>query len=143
MPGPGRRLPIMLGLLLSLGACAGAPPAPEPVATPPAAATLITAPPPVAAARPPAPTPAVLKGLSDRAVTRLIGAPAFRRIDDPGAIWQYRDGTCLLDLYLHADGPVYRVRHFEFRPRGGETINPDHCFARLAARHTDSGSQTR
>jgi hypothetical protein len=141
MPGPGRHVPIMLGLLL-LAACAGAPPTPAPVATSPAAVATI-APSPVSPAKPPAPTPAVLKGLSDRAVTRLIGAPAFRRVDDPGAIWQYRDGACLLDLYLHADGPVYRVRHFEFRPRGGEAISADHCFARLAARHTSSGTRTR
>ena len=142
MPGPGRRLLIALGLLPLLGACAGAP-APEPAALPPAAVAVATAPPPMVPAKPPPPTPAILKGLSDHAVTRLIGAPAFRRIDDPGAIWQYRDGACLLDIYLHADGPVYRVMHFEFRPRGGEAINADQCFARLAARHTDSGSETR
>jgi len=97
---------------------------------------------PVAPARPesppPPPRPAILKGLADNEVTRLIGLPAFRRTDDPGAIWQYRDGSCLLDLYLHADGPVYRVVHFEFRPRQrvNETVDAARCFARLTAKHT-------
>jgi len=138
LSGLRRHVPIALGLLM-LSACVAAPPAPEPVAAPPVA-VISPAPPPPAT---PPPMPVILKGLSDHDVTSLIGSPAFRRVDDPGAIWQYRDGACLLDLYLHADGPVYRVVHFEFRPRPGESINPDRCFARLAARHTNRETKTR
>lgn len=138
--GKNRRALAVLGVLL-LSACAGAPQEPgmqpeaQPAAVPDAMATVAPARPEPA---PPSPRPGILKGLADNEVTRLIGLPAFRRTDDPGAIWQYRDGSCLLDLYLHADGPVYRVVHFEFRPRQrvNETIDATRCFARLAAKHT-------
>jgi hypothetical protein len=48
-------------------------------------------------------------------VTRLIGAPRFRRAEDPVALWQYAAEGCVLDLYLRDEGGDYRVVHFEFR----------------------------
>ena len=88
------------------------------------------------------PAPAVLRGLSGEQLTRLLGAPHFRRVDDPGALWQYRGEGCILDVFLYADGPVYRVTHFEFRRPDGRTAaeadaaatghgDPERCFAAL------------
>jgi hypothetical protein len=57
-------------------------------------------------------------GIADSALAQLMGAPGFKRIDDPAALWQYRGTSCILDVFLYADGPVYRVTHLEFRPAG-------------------------
>lgn len=57
-------------------------------------------------------------GLADKALARLMGRPRFKRIDDPAALWQYRGTGCILDVFLYADGPVYRVTHYEFREAG-------------------------
>ena len=107
--------------MLALAACAGgAPDEPPPAASPaPDTATLAT---PQAAARPaepapaPARNPAILNGLTGAEVTRLLGAPRFSRAEDPSALWRYGATGCVLDLYFRADGAVYRVTHFEFRP---------------------------
>ena len=88
---------------------------------------------------PPAIKPAALMGLGHLQLTRLMGVPRFRRIDDPAAYWQYRGKACILDLYLYADGPVYRVSHMEFRRRGGPGVDgemlegkeAERCFSAL------------
>jgi hypothetical protein len=56
-----------------------------------------------------------LRGLSGAEVTRLIGAPRFRRAEEPAALWQYATEGCVLDLYLRNDGSDFRVVHYEFR----------------------------
>lgn len=84
---------------------------------------------------PPQPNPAVLRGMSGEDVSRLIGRPSFRRADDPASLWRYGTSECVLDLYLRADGPVYRVVHYEFRrnPKGnaGPGIDATACFGQL------------
>ena len=91
-----------------------------------------------AAPAPPPPriTSAALMGLADNALARLLGAPGFKRIDDPAALWQYRGPRCILDVFLYADGPVYRVAHLEFRraATGGgpmEGRDAEKCFSGL------------
>jgi len=92
-----------------------------------------------AAAAPPSPpriTSAALMGLADNALARLLGAPGFKRIDDPAALWQYRGAGCILDVFLYADGPVYRVAHIEFRRPGAgaapmEARDGEKCFSGL------------
>jgi len=113
--------------------CAGPQPAPEPPApapkeaAQPAPAPAETPPAPALAARPapkPKPPPPRIKptdliGLTQAELAKVLGPPAFKRIDDPAALWQYRGTRCILDLFLYADGPVYRVNHVEFRRREG------------------------
>ncbi len=71
----------------------------------------------------PAPPPTIkradLIGLTDAELTKVLGRPAFKRVDDPAALWQYRGTRCILDLFLYADGPSYRVTHLELRSRAG------------------------
>lgn len=129
---------ITIVICLIGAACAAQP------ATIPEPSVLETAPqttsqPPAALAKPAIPQPTVLSGLTRDQVSRLMGAPHFRRVDDPAALWQYRTKGCVLDLYLRADGPVYRVVHFEFRSdpktlsKGQFTpVDVSACFARLA-----------
>ncbi len=75
-------------------------------------------------------------GLAGNALARLLGTPGFMRIDDPAALWQYRGTGCILDVFLYADGPVYRVAHLEFRraEAGGgpmEGRDAEKCFSGL------------
>ncbi len=93
---------------------------------------------PAASTPPPAPRikSAALMGLAENALGRIMGVPAFKRIDDPAALWQYRGTNCILDVFLYADGPVYRVTHMEFRQAGGgnrpvEGQAAEHCFSGL------------
>lgn len=91
---------------------------------------------PETAALPLSRDPAVLRGLAGDDVIRLIGSPRFRRAEDPKALWRYAGEGCVLDLYFRADGPVYRVFHYEFRadPRTktSGTVDAPACFAGLA-----------
>ncbi|MQA66950.1 MAG: hypothetical protein GEU76_13785 [Alphaproteobacteria bacterium] len=101
----------------------------------PAAVAAVPEPPP-----PPPPAPSILHGLTGAEVTRLIGAPRFRRAEDPVALWQYAAEGCVLDLYLRDEGGDYRVVHFEFRrdPRAAPVeattggVDARACFAELA-----------
>jgi hypothetical protein len=63
--------------------------------------------------------PAELIGLTEAQLTKVLGSPAFKRVDDPAALWQYRGTRCILDLFLYADGPAYRVTHLELRGLAG------------------------
>jgi hypothetical protein len=88
-----------------------------------------------------------LIGLTEAEITKILGAPSFKRIDDPAALWQYRGTGCILDLFLYSDGPSYRVTHLEVRGRPeGQTPGfplPDRdaarCFAELLPAGKDEG----
>jgi len=107
-----------------------APAAPKAAVKPAAAPPTQPSPPPQSASIAPKPKPApppritraALIGLTEAELIKVLGLPAFKRIDDPAALWQYRGTHCILDLFLYADGPAYRVTHLELRGRsGGET----------------------
>ncbi|MCZ6886026.1 MAG: hypothetical protein O7E53_06675 [Alphaproteobacteria bacterium] len=84
-------------------------------------------------------------GLAHQELARVMGVPGFKRVDDPAALWQYRGARCILDVYLYADGPVYRVTHLEFRRNGkgiptGASINgkdAERCFSTLVPGTTE------
>ena len=134
--------------------CAGPQPAPDTAPTTPEAAAKPAAPPPTQPSPPqhsaratpkpkPAPPPRITRadliGLTEAELIKVLGPPAFKRIDDPAALWQYRGTRCILDLFLYADGPAYRVTHLELRSRAdGETAGTPfrdreaaRCFADL------------
>ena len=83
------------------------------------------------------PPPSHLAGLYGEQVIGLLGPPGFKRKDDPAQIWQYRTKVCALDLFLYRteDGSPYRVRHFEARSRGKETVSARDCFVGLLKAH--------
>jgi hypothetical protein len=141
---------------LTAVSCAGPQPAPDAEQTPAkpaseAMAKLVPAPPEaqtptenMARLIPkPKPEPRIkradLIGLTEAEITKILGAPSFKRIDDPAALWQYRGTGCILDLFLYADGPSYRVTHLEVRGRQeGQTAgiplqdqDAARCFAKL------------
>ncbi|MDA1088827.1 MAG: hypothetical protein O3A85_00720 [Proteobacteria bacterium] len=83
------------------------------------------------------PSPSRLSGLDRDQVTGLLGAPGFKRLDEPALIWQYRSAICALDIFLYRGeiGDIYTVRHFEARSRGIATVSEKDCFVGLLIAH--------
>ena len=78
-----------------------------------------------------------LSGQNQAQVMALLGAPRFKRQDNPAEIWQYRGPGCFLDIFLYREkgGDAYRVRHFETRGEGKKTVSETDCFAGLIKSH--------
>lgn len=77
------------------------------------------------------PEPTILTDLSADKVTSLLGAPGFKRMDDPAEIWQYKAENCIMDLYLYdsLDHLGRSVAHYEIRLQPGKNITAKSCFA--------------
>ena len=87
------------------------------------------------------PAPRTLLGLENHQVMALLGEPSFTRRDDPAQIWQYRDSTCILDVFLYrpVGGGAYRVTHVEVRGHGVIKVSDEDCFLRLLKPRNDAG----
>ncbi len=87
------------------------------------------------------PAPRTLLGLEQHQVMALLGEPSFKRRDDPAQIWQYRDSTCVLDVFLYrpVGGGAYRVTHVEVRGHGVIKVSDEECFLRLLKPRNDAG----
>ncbi|MFQ5617398.1 MAG: hypothetical protein ACE5FR_00360 [Rhodospirillales bacterium] len=85
------------------------------------------------------PAPRTLLGLEHHQVMALLGVPSFKRRDDPAQIWQYRDSTCILDIFLYrpAGGGAYRVTHVEVRGYGVIKVSQEDCFLSLLKARDD------
>ena len=68
-------------------------------------------------------------GLADSEITALFGTPAFTRRDKPAEIWQYRDGGCILDVFLYEAGSAHVVRYVDIRSSSDEELKAGYCFA--------------
>jgi hypothetical protein len=136
-------------LALALAACGTPRHAPEPAAKPateqaeapprqsvlPEAERLAAASPADVAAAPALPGPERLAGLTAPDLSALLGPPGFVRRDPPAEVWQYGTETCVLDLFLYADGADQppKVSYFEFRGRTVTGIAPGQCYQDLLA----------
>ena len=87
------------------------------------------------------PAPRTLLGLENHQVMALLGEPSFTRRDDPAQVWQYRDSTCILDVFLYrpVGGGAYRVTHVEVRGHGVIKVSEEDCFLRLLKPRNDAG----
>ncbi len=76
------------------------------------------------------PEPTVLEGLIADQVEALLGAPGFKRNDDPAEIWQYRVKSCTLDLFMYEtlDSRQRSVAHYEARPTPDTAMTVRDCF---------------
>ncbi len=132
---------VLLLCVLAVSACAAEQPLkPAPssrfiTATPPAVA--VPPKPTVRIAKAPKPRvypePHVLDGLTAQKVEALLGAPGFKRSDEPAEIWQYRVKTCTLDLFMYEnlDSNQRSVAHFETRAPQGQTVSSKDCFVNV------------
>lgn len=117
--------PLLVLAALALGACAapnGAPPAVTP--------DTVEAQPQKPAK--PKVTAAQLLGQSDAWVMAQLGEPHFKRADRQANIWQYKNGVCVLNVFLYADeagtpSPAH-VLHFDARDLRGGNTDRDHCL---------------
>jgi hypothetical protein len=73
-----------------------------------------------------------LTGLDGPGLERLFGKPGLIRNDDPAQVWQYRNPSCVMDIYLYPDNDRLTVTHAEARaPKiAGDPLAP--CIARLS-----------
>ena len=75
--------------------------------------------------------PARLIGLSRTDVVRHLGQPVFQRQDRPALLLRYREGRCILDLFLYPhsrDGLGDRVEYIEARAADGRRIEARPCI---------------
>jgi len=59
--------------------------------------------------------PKQLVGLSPTQLTRVLGDPTFVRRDGRDEIWHYREGECILHLFLYQNGRNVSVEYVELR----------------------------
>lgn len=105
-------------------------PAPAPGATATASAEPETAP-AVIAPRKVIPPPVQLIGMSREDIIRHFGKPAFQRRDQTALLLRYREGRCILDLYLYPrvqGEPGKAVDYFEARADDGQLIETEPCI---------------
>ena len=87
---------------------------------------------------PDAPRAARLVGMSAAQVGHLFGEPDFTRIDKPAEVRQYRNDTCVLDVFLYPDdktGGFPNVAHAEVRRRGDAPTDETSCLTSLLKAH--------
>ncbi|HLB79500.1 MAG TPA: hypothetical protein VJJ77_03280 [Dongiaceae bacterium] len=97
--------------------------------------------PPAAATQTVDDDPDRLLGLNRVSVEKLLGRPRVVRSEAPAEVLQYRATDCVLDLFLYADGGVYRVVFLEARTAAAQPVAARFCLnAVLAARRSPTAS---
>ena len=77
--------------------------------------------------------PDQLSGLAHAELTALLGGADFDRRDGPAEILQYRNGTCILDVFLYRESAkeAFRVAHVEARNLDLEEVPGEDCLRSL------------
>ena len=86
--------------------------------------------------------PEQLMGLGPARLEALLGGPGLIRREGEAAIWQYRDGACVLDLFLYESGRGPRVTYAEARARDGTGTEKRPCLNGLLRRQLVTVSGT-
>ncbi len=75
-----------------------------------------------------------LTGLTDGQLLAVMGEPDLKREEDSTQAWLYRGATCLLDVFLEAEGPAGepRVVLAAARPVGTTQVAEEACLRGLA-----------
>lgn len=115
--------------LLALSACAAQP---ARTATSPADSMGRT---PSSHAAKPKITARQMLGQSDAWLLANLGEPHFMRADRVANIWQYKNGTCMLNVFLYGDElsatALKHVLHFDARDNTGQNTDREHCLSVL------------
>ena len=120
------------GLIIAAGllpaGCAA--PAPIPVQPPVRVAARPVAPRSVAS-KPVASPPAAenLLGTDSAKLETWLGKPRLIRHDDPAQVWQYRNNSCVLDVYLYPAEDELKVAHAEARTQAITASPVSACLA--------------
>lgn len=91
-----------------------------------------------AAGQPTAPLPKIasvppieLLGMSREDIIKNLGTPVFQRRDHAALLLRYREGRCILDVYLYPHNPSGSARtvdYFEARNEDGQQIETKPCI---------------
>jgi len=132
-----RTLPILM-TALALAACAAPPQNIAPAVTPetvkltPADLAPKAAPTVAVQREKPKITSQQLLGQGGAWVKAQLGDPGFVRTDQSAHLWQYKNGSCVLNVFLYPDeGNAPRVLHFDARNSNGGNTDRDRCLALL------------
>lgn len=85
--------------------------------------------------------PVQLLGMSREDIVKHLGQPVFQRRDRTVLLLRYRQGRCVLDVYLYSGnqgGDGKRVDYFEARADDGQLIETKPCIE--AVRKANSAS---
>jgi len=77
-------------------------------------------------------TAAQLLGKDADWVRLKLGEPSFARADLQANIWQYKNTTCILNLFLYAQSdqnPALSLLHFDARDAQGRGTDRDACLS--------------
>ena len=79
---------------------------------------------------PPIPVPDLISivGFNEAKLEKLFGKPSFVRRDATALLWQYRDESCTLDLFLYKHGHDYNAEYFEIRDRDTSIDSDENCL---------------
>lgn len=82
-----------------------------------------------------------LLGLSSERIDALFGAPSLARAEPPAALWQYRQPSCTIDIFMFETRGVTRVDHVDVRGARATAVDERACFKehlqkKIAARET-------
>ncbi len=117
---------LILASTLSLSACAGSQAA-KPTPPKPTAAPVVPVKPTI-----PKITSQQLLGQTGPWLMTQLGQPAFTRQDQSAHIWQYKNTSCVLNVFLYHDEPnTLQVMHFDARNADGTNTNRDVCLSVL------------
>ena len=91
----------------------------------------------IALGAPDAPDPMRLIGKDQSVIRYLLGDPDFRRQESHAEIWQYRDRSCILDLFLYAEkhSAAVTVAHVDVRAGATTKPAPSACLSVLLKNH--------
>ena len=93
-------------------------------------------------AKPTYPDIEILRGKTSDGVTTILGAPDFRRTDNPAELWQYRHDKCSVDLFLYShNGGGLSVDFLDIRTHGDQDISLQACFVAILKARGYSGGR--
>jgi hypothetical protein len=82
--------------------------------------------------------PLQLLGMSSSNVIQELGQPTFQRRDRNALLLRYRQGGCILDLFLYPQnqgGPAKAVDYIEARAPSGDKIETEPCIDTIRKSH--------
>ena len=121
---PARQNFLILSLVLGLAACGGG--APKPVETQKPAEPAK----PAKAAKPKI-TSGQLLGAKGPWLLSQMGQPDFSRQDLNAHIWQYKNTSCVLNVFLYDEADEFKVLHFDARDAQGANTDRAACLSTL------------
>jgi hypothetical protein len=123
---------LSVALLFTLAACQAPAPVPIPPVDP---VPNVAAPEPATAALPPTPIinddPQQLMGIEPGALGAILGEPELTRREAPAEIWQYRNDSCVLDVFLYDTAGRREVTYVEARDGAAQRMDARACLNTL------------